>query len=88
LSGLTFARAVQFLYLLVGLACLSLLSHADVSDAGKYALLAVGSLMTAVILIGLKCHRCGYSMYRTPNYRINLLVPAARACAHCGASRN
>jgi hypothetical protein len=56
----------------------------DASDIAKNALLAVGSLLTAMMLVALKCHRCGYSLYRTPNYRINLLVPAARTCAHCG----
>lgn len=88
MGRLTFARVIQALYLIVTLACLSLAPRGDVSDAGKYALLAVASLLTAAILVGLKCHRCGYSLYRTPNYRINLLVPAAGTCVHCGTPRN
>ena len=87
MSGLTFARVVQFTYLLIGLALL-LLPNSGASDSAKYAGLVFGSLLTAIILIGLKCRRCGYSVYRTPNYPINLLVPAARACAHCGMPKN
>ena len=87
MSRLAFARVVQCLYLFICVALLSL-AHGDASDIAKNALLAVGSLLTAMMLVALKCRRCGYSLYRTPNYRINLLVPAARTCAHCGTPRS
>ncbi|KQZ60686.1 hypothetical protein ASD67_15340 [Sphingopyxis sp. Root1497] len=88
MSRLSFARTIQFLFIIIGASALLLPSTRNADFDAKYLLLVLGSLLLAIIFVALKCPCCGYSLYRTRNYRINLLVPASRTCSHCQARRD
>jgi hypothetical protein len=87
LSKLTFARLIQLIDLTGGVGLL--VSASQLGDGlVTNALFIFMFIPTAMILVALKCPRCGYSLYRTKNYRINLLVPASRVCAYCQTRRD
>jgi len=74
-SRLSFARTIQFLFIIVGACALLLPSARNADFDAKYLLLVLGSLLLAIIFVALKCPRCGYSLYRTRNYRIKPARP-------------
>jgi amino acid permease len=82
MSRLSLARTIQLLFIFVCACALLLPSTRNAAFDAKNLLLALGSLLLAMILVALKCPRCGYSLYRTKNYRINLLVPASRVFSY------